>query len=206
VVIHNFHVVRSVRFPPRTDAKLVINPYAVLAFAVSHQRFQPIAGGIFKSSSLSTMSSWVSLRTVIRESDENFRVRPVSNNRCVSLSAKDRIKLPWYNATRHTANRPIGGDFMISPIRGERRLELAGAVLPARSWAAKISWNVVNPGRLRPIRGHRRKCWAVAPVEVVASHPGERSPSSPRWTRRRRGGLGRCHQGFPMCISARIVL
>ena len=37
-----------------------------------------------------------------------------------------------------------------------------GAVRPAESCAAKISWNTLNPERLRPIRGHRRKCRAVA--------------------------------------------
>jgi hypothetical protein len=37
-----------------------------------------------------------------------------------------------------------------------------GAVLPVMSYAAKTSWNALNPERLGPVRGHRKKCRAVA--------------------------------------------
>jgi hypothetical protein len=44
VVIHNFHVVSSVRLPNETNAKLIVDTNAMLACAVSFQSLQAIPG------------------------------------------------------------------------------------------------------------------------------------------------------------------
>ena len=43
VVIHDFYVVCSIRFPAETDAKLIIDSDAVLTSAISRERLQMIA-------------------------------------------------------------------------------------------------------------------------------------------------------------------
>ena len=35
VVVHDFNVVRAIRFPPKTDAKLIVDPDAMLAMPIS---------------------------------------------------------------------------------------------------------------------------------------------------------------------------
>ena len=42
MVVHDFHIVRSIVFPPKTDSALAVNADAVLTTAVARQRFQAI--------------------------------------------------------------------------------------------------------------------------------------------------------------------
>jgi hypothetical protein len=44
VIIDNFHVLRSVGRPAKTDSKLIVHADAEEAAPVTSQRFQPIAG------------------------------------------------------------------------------------------------------------------------------------------------------------------
>jgi hypothetical protein len=44
MIIGDFHFVRPVMVPNKTDSELVIDANAVLAFAVTLQRFEPVAG------------------------------------------------------------------------------------------------------------------------------------------------------------------
>jgi hypothetical protein len=43
VVIHNFYVVRSMRVPSETDAKLIIDSHAILPFPIRRKGLQVVA-------------------------------------------------------------------------------------------------------------------------------------------------------------------
>lgn len=43
MVVHNFNPIRAIVVPDKTDAPLVVDADAVLALAIPHQHFQPVA-------------------------------------------------------------------------------------------------------------------------------------------------------------------
>jgi len=53
MVINDFDIFRTSIRPPKAQSKLVVNPDAVLASAITAQCFQPIAGRHFKIFQLS---------------------------------------------------------------------------------------------------------------------------------------------------------
>ena len=48
MVINDFDIFRASSRPPEAQSKLLVNPDAVLALAITTQRFQPIAGRYFE--------------------------------------------------------------------------------------------------------------------------------------------------------------
>lgn len=100
VVIDDLDVPHAVLGPDEADAKLVVDANAVLALAVSRQRFQPVARRVRNASSVAALSSCWSLRSATAAKLAKRFTRLPANRSAVSLSAKETITASGYTGYR----------------------------------------------------------------------------------------------------------
>jgi hypothetical protein len=104
VVINDFNIFRIIPRPDETDAVLVIDPDAVLSFAVSFERFEMVAGYAEIAEIVSGVEHEQLPAGRLFDGSEAWNANPaVQRFGVFRLERPDQPSV--YNVSRHTASR-----------------------------------------------------------------------------------------------------